>query len=669
MSSKLNIEGILRSIKSKTNVYTPIVEAIVNSIDAIAESKQSNGKIIITLIRENTLETDDTLSNIQSIEIQDNGIGFNKRNRDSFDTLYSYEKQSTGGKGFGRFMFLKYFGDVKVDSVYLDKDINKYFHRSFNFGKQHDIIVNEKNIETEDNETYTKLYLNNIIKAGQLDKSIDTVSRRILEKILVFFVDENFTCPTIILREINGDKQIILNDYLLKDNDISQIADKSFILEKNTKDLEETFRIKIFKIFFSNYKSKISLTAHNREVTETTLQTYIPEFEDDFFDEIQKEDNKIIRKNYVVKAYVLGTYLNENVSLERETFNFDKDVSDSYYTFSQTEIEKKTAEIVKDLFKNDVNVRTDKKRGKIIDYVNSQAPWHRVYINDVDLSTIPYTFTDEKLELELQKIKFKKEQETRAGIQQILSSDGGEFDDKFSALISQLTEMGKSDLARYVCNRKITLTALEEVLRRDENGNPKLEEEVHNLIFPMRKDSQEVCYEDHNLWLLDERLVFSEYIASDKKISKKKDALGEPDLVIFDQKRSFRNGDNEFSNPLTIFEFKRPKRENYKQDDDPILQIGNYVDDIRAGKYEMPKGLEQIKVNANTPVYGYIICDLTKKIKEFARQHQLIISPDEEGYFGFHNGFSIYIEIMSFKKLLKDANLRNKIFFKKLQIE
>ncbi len=30
--SKINILGIVKNIKSKTNVYTPIIEAVVNSI-------------------------------------------------------------------------------------------------------------------------------------------------------------------------------------------------------------------------------------------------------------------------------------------------------------------------------------------------------------------------------------------------------------------------------------------------------------------------------------------------------------------------------------------------------------------------------------------------------------------------------------------------------------
>ena len=185
----------------------------------------------------------------------------------------------------------------------------------------------------------------------------------------------------------------------------------------------------------------------------------------------------------------------------------------------------------------------------------------------------------------------------------------------------------------------------------------------------MGKDSTTTNYEDHNLWILDERLVFSEYIASDKKIGTKADALKEPDLVVFDKINSFRNGDNEFSNPLTIFEFKRPKRTAYKEEDDPILQIGKYLKDIKLGKYEMPEGYEPIKVNDNTPVYGYVVCTINDKIRDFADKHQLTISPNQDGYFGFHRGYKMYVEIIDFSKMLKDATLRNKIFFKKLQLE
>jgi hypothetical protein len=84
----------------------------------------------------------------------------------------------------------------------------------------------------------------------------------------------------------------------------------------------------------------------------------------------------------------------------------------------------------------------------------------------------------------------------------------------------------------------------------------------------------------------------------------------------------------------------------------------------------MPEGIEPIKVSNETPIYIYIVADRCDKIDEFAlKDFSLTSSPDGEGYLGFHKGYNVYIEVISFRKLIEDAKMRNKIFFKKLGIE
>lgn len=666
--SKINIQGTVDNIKSKSNVYTPLVEAIVNSIDSIVASNRNDGEIVIKVIRDQTLTFDDSLPNIQSIEIHDNGIGFTQENRDSFDTLYSLSKKEEGGKGFGRFMFLKYFADVRIESSYQEKD-DKYFTRKFRFGRRFEIIVDESNDPINSPKRHTIVFLNNLYSDKHLDKELETIARKLLERLLIFFINEKFTCPKIVLKESDDSRQIVLNDYIMADSEIQLLHTEAFELENSHNKKKEKFTAKVFKIYFSKSDSKLILTAHNREVTESSLHSFVPEFEDEFFDEFTK-GGKTVRKNYVVKTYILGDYLDSNVSVERETFNFSKDTPDQHYPFSQLEIEKEAADLTKKIFDDDVKTRAQKKQKRINDYVTTAAPWHKTYIQHVDITNFPFNATNERIELELQRYKFQREQENRTEMNQLmLATEDEEFSERLNKVVAQVTEIGKSDLAHYVSNRKVVLQIFEELRKRTEDGHANLEKEIHSLIYPMNRDSTNTSYEEHNLWLLDERLVFSEYVASDRKISGKSDALDEPDLVIFDTKRTYRAGENEFSNPLTIFEFKRPKRTAYKQEDDPVLQIGNYLKKIKAGKYEMPEGLEPIKVNDNTPVYAYVICDLVDKIHEFAGIHQLTISPDQEGYFGFHSHFKMYVEIMSFKKIAKDSMLRNKVFFKKLQIE
>ena len=115
----INLRGVVNNISQRTNIYSPLVEGIVNSIDSIGRSGTKNGIVKVRFARDSQIDMKfdgDSLGDIVSIEIEDNGQGFTDENTKSFDTLYSDLKQKEGGKGFGRFTFLKYFENVKVES-------------------------------------------------------------------------------------------------------------------------------------------------------------------------------------------------------------------------------------------------------------------------------------------------------------------------------------------------------------------------------------------------------------------------------------------------------------------------------------------------------------------------------------------------------------------------
>src|SRR3546814_20793527 len=82
---------------------------------------------------------------------------------------------------------------------------------------------------------------------------------------------------------------------------------------------EKTFQVRVFKFFAPRTaKSKVSLVAHRREVTDNPLESYITEFAEEFFEPGPDQDLAKGR-NFVIKAYVLGGYLNDNVYLKRGT--------------------------------------------------------------------------------------------------------------------------------------------------------------------------------------------------------------------------------------------------------------------------------------------------------------------------------------------------------------
>ena len=666
--AKFNIQGLINNISEKNTVYTPIVEAVVNSIQSIEESSRSDRwiKIIIKRGKQAVLaiEEEDSLPKIKSIEIQDNGEGFTDANRESFDTLYSNQKVEYGGKGFGRFMFLKYFEKVRIDSTYKAKD--KYYRRTFSFSgkatKTEDFIENENISLCTSEDSITKVMLDNIKEqyANRLDKKLETIARNLVEKLLPYFINDKYSCPTISLGEADSESKIILNNFFKEHDGINRVASETIVLRNDSKD--ESFEVKVFKVYYTQSPSSIILTAHNRAVTITPLHDYIPEFKDDFYEIIDSGDNQT-KKNYSIKAYVLGSYLNTHVSLERHSFAFGK-TSSLFYPLSQQDIESHATDIVVERFKDDVVSRQQKKKKKIRDYVDKVAPWHKSYFDELDVTKIPYNFDEANIEAELQKMKFQKDQSIRKKVSSILEGGEKQIADTIDKLSKELNELGKSDLAHYVVLRKVVLELLNKSLRWNKTKNYEKEKVIHNMIFPMNTDSDNITYDKHNLWILDERLSFHEYVASDKPLNGNDER---PDLLIFDKSIVVREG-NEFSNPLTIFEFKRPQREQYTDEEDPINQILKYVDKIRKGNFKDIAG-RNIKADNNTPAYGFLVCDLTDKIKEFCKRYSLTMSPDQEGYFGYQSGYNVYLEVISFDKLIKDAELRNKIFFKKLNIE
>ena len=182
--------------------------------------------------------------------------------------------------------------------------------------------------------------------------------------------------------------------------------------------------------------------------------------------------------------------------------------------------------------------------------------------------------------------------------------------------------------------RRCVLDLFGRALELGPDGKYRSEGEVHDIIFPRRTDSDQIDFDDHNLWMLDERLNFASYVISDK--SPEATSLDRTDVMIFNRPVVFR-GENEPSNPVTIFEFKKPQRDDFvnpSSKEDPVQQIVRYVNQIREGQLRNSKGRE-IRVSKTTPFYGYIVCDLTPKVAKWLEfEKQFTPMPDGMGWDG-----------------------------------
>ncbi|OGJ46757.1 ATPase [Candidatus Peregrinibacteria bacterium RIFOXYA2_FULL_33_7] len=665
--SNVNIKRAVENIRSNTNVYTPLVEVIVNGIEAIETKEIKNGEVQIIVERQKQAELEGTLSAVESFEVIDNGIGFTDANRASFDTLYSDYKIKVGGKGFGRFLCLKYFKDLIVDSVFFDG--SEFKMRTFMMGKNNEIIVNERVVSSQSKETRSKIRLDSVRNGKFIDKKLSIIAKNIVEKILPYFITQDYDCPKICISEKDNSECIVLNDYL--NNELSdsikeiKVTKNVFTLHGNSS--EEDFLVRIFKFYSpKSQKSKISLVAHKREVTDTTIHNYIPEFIDEFYEKSSDENNK--ERNYIIKTYVFSDYLDNNVSLERVGFEFKKE-NDLTFGISQNEIEKAAAAITMEAVGYDITLRQEKKRDCVRSYVDEHAPWHREILENIDLSNMPYNPSNEEIESKLQNEKFKQEVAIKKQVKQLLSDGSIEsMKDNVTEIVKKISGNSKNDLAHYIAFRRNVLDIFKKSLELDPQGKYSSEGVIHDIIFPRKKDTETIPFSDHNLWIIDERLNFTNYISSDLPLNEPKS--GRPDLLVYDRRVVFR-GDNESSNPVTIFEFKKPQRDEFVNpsvDEDPVQQIIRYVNNIREGKYKTPQG-RKILVSENTPFYGYVICDLTDKVEKWLeKEKDFKPMPDRLGWFQWRGNINLYIEVLSWDKLLRDANMRNNIFFHKLGI-
>jgi hypothetical protein len=673
--SNIHIKRAVSNIREKTSIYTPIVEAIVNSIQAIKSKEEANGLITVILKRNGQLELDGAQTadrRIEEIQVRDNGIGFDEINRDSFDTLYSDLKISEGGKGFGRLTYLKYFDHVWINSIYQKKDGTCCsFH--FKMGDEKHFITNETSRTEQTSQTGSTVRLSGLKKKTALNQSAKIIARNLVELLLPYFITDEYSCPTIVLMEEDESERIILNEYLSsKDAVIKELPLRESEFSLQGSESRQDFKVRLFKIFSPGSKvSKISLVADKREVETAFLHRYIPEFEDEFFEPSSKPE--LPGRNYIIKAYVFGKYLDDNVSIERGGFNFRKDReenSELYTEICQTEIEREAAKLANTAFSGEVASRLERKKVIIQEYVDQQAPWHRETLNDVDLNEFPMNPKPEEMEAILHREQFKTETKLRAQVKNILDKDepSDQSDETARALAKNISEKSKSELIHYVALRKYLLDLLAKKLEFREDGKYHTEGAVHDIIFPRKKDTDRIPYEGHNLWILDERLSFTNYVSSDIPFDTGNSDRG--DVIVYGHRVAMR-GDNITTNPITIFEFKRPGRDDFadpSSTEDPIAQIVRYTNRIRDKKFKTPLG-RPMEVSENTPFYGYVVCEITQKVEDWLeREKSFTPMPDGKGWFSYLSGPRIYIEVLSWDKVLTDATLRNKIFFHKLGI-
>lgn len=661
-----NIKGLVERLRlANGKGMMPLYEAISNAMDAINEAKKSGekGNIEIRLIplRDLAAGNDDEGFVVDGFEIRDNGVGLDAKNLEAFREAHTLSKLGVGGKGVGRFTYLKVFDRVHLTSVY--EDNGKRFQRDFPFSFADDNVTKADATVSTDAPIGTVVTMRGMASQYRVSwpQDVRQVARRIIDHFLIRFASR--TSPKITVSALG--QQAVNVNALFEESVVGQIQETFFEVHG------QQFAIQVLRQSDGRSRHEYHLCATDRDVASAKLKDLLPELPDRFVGEDQK--------TYSLIALVTGNYLDDNANQERTTIAFqgDEDLELDRVSISRQALNKGIADALRQLLADDLKTTHAEKFAQIERFVE-KAPEYRALTHEryrplIERKVSP-GLNDSQLDEVLLHIRREIEDTVRKEERHLAARMEHEsfekYQSKFQELMEQINEVGKAKLASYVAHRRTILDLVDVSLKksREDNKYP-LEKVLHKMVFPMGVTSKDVFFEQQNLWLIDERLCFHTLLTSDKKlnsISGLENTSGkEPDIFAFfyDTPVAIAEPEGMGGGTVVIIEFKRPGRDDY--DKDPGDQIIQRFVEIEGGGV---RDIDGRLINPNGLQYqGFLIADLTPSLRKHAkmRYHTAF---DGEGYFVRLSEGNGYVEIISYDKIMKLAKQRNRILFEKLGV-
>lgn len=666
---KTNLRGQVRqTVLPKWRPLLPLFEAVMNALQAAQDAPGRTHKVIIDIERDTELQIDE-LAAVNSFSVFDSGVGFNDENFDSFNTAFSDYKVKRGGKGLGRFIWLKAFDKVEISSVFTEEG-EGLIERKFVFDGDYDPDkAPSAAVPTGRLGTVVRLSGFKEPYKSECPRNPDQIAQRLIEHFLLVFLQQQ--CPEVELHDQG--KRIKLNDLFEKD---FRATAKSFAFK--IKDSE--FTLHCFRLTTPRVsKNRLIYAANSRGVISEKLEEAIPNMSG------RLPDGE--GGTFVYLGIVQSEYLNQRVNNVRTDFEIASadDAESEQTSLFEEEIRRSDirdaciARISEDLAEVLAGIN-EQKEDKLFRYVQEDAPQYKILLKyrgefiDRIAPTASKAELEATLHRELYQREVKLKQEGSRIIKEAEKVDDYEgYHTRLADFMDRYNELGVSALAQHVAHRKIILEFLDRAISRVPGKDQyPLEKAVHNVIFPMRSTSDDVPYYQHNLWIIDESLTYNSFVASDMPLNQiehiETEASKRPDLFVFDRRMLFTEGEQPL-NSIAVVEFKRPMRNDYKGDDNPLSQSFDMIEEIRKSKFKNEKGRPIAVVTRDIPAFCYVISDMTATLQKVMMDMDgAQVMPDGQGYYGYHSRRRVYYEVMDYDKLLRNAQKRNRIFFEKLNI-
>ena len=666
------LEGRLRNTNLPySKGLIPVFEAVINSIEAIEERSQAEGKTLsdysirLDIDRATQLYLEPKRGprpegDIEGFRITDDGVGFNDRNWESFRTLDSLHKVEKGCRGIGRLMWLKAFNNVEVRSTYEESGAIR--QRDFAFDMTNEVSEATVGPEATDGiRTVVELQRFKPRFASATHKTSEKIASGLLEHCLWYFIRAEGV-PRITVSD--GEDAIDLFE-LFEAHMHSSSSSEAIELKGRNFEITHV-RVRVDR----NKPHTLGYCASGRLVREEGLTGKIP----GLYKAITDEDGQ-----FTYMAYLTGDYLDEQVSNERVHFNIQEATEGLFedtelsYSDIRAAVYPRVAEYLEASL---VEVLTE-GRERVENFVSTKAPKYRPLLGHIPeerLSVDP-GMSDKDLDILLHRETFEVEQDILKEGHELLSVSAG-FDDyaeRLASYMDKVTDLKQSDLANYVAHRRVVIDLLDFAVKRQEDGKFVREDVIHELIVPMRTTSTDAEYQRQNLWLVDERLAFHHFLASDVPLTSYPTSLStsgkEPDIAairVFENPMLVGEGEPQLAS-ITVIEIKRPMREGFQagegESKDPILQSLGYLRSLREGASTVDG--RPIPNATKIPGFIYVVADLTDSLIDCCKLQQLQATADGMGFFGHQRdeSYNAYIQVMSFDGLVASAKERNRAFF------
>jgi hypothetical protein len=587
------------------------------------------------------------------VRITDNGVGLDSDNFRSFRTYDSPWKARRGGKGVGRLSWLKVFDHAEVNSIY--REDGRYFSRKFRLVLDNDHPIEDyerKEIDPAETGTTVRLVSMRSVYAQHVPVTFDTVLRKLVGHFISYLVTPSR--PSII---VSSDEQSVdLADFLASRE--VRLGDETILIDGSPAvQLEHNLLEK--SVVEDPWAHKLFFTAHNRNVLEFDIGTALG-----IKTLIEREGGR-----YVYAGVVSGDLLDETVNAERTAFDLDDTLIEQIKAAAIKTVREALAPQVERVISRQTELTTSliKKYPRFAYLVDNPRTFAE--------QKVPRNFrTAEQIYERLAVYDFREHRDIERKVENLSKStdDDEAIQTGVDAVLEKLTDQEFSVLADYTVRRKVVLDLLDRRLGYRPDGTMKheAEEALHSFVLPMRAEAHDVSVEKHNLWIVDDKLTYYEYWASDralKKILEESESKDRPDVLLFGGRTVFhRPGTDQ---PIVLIEFKRPVREDYSDDENPFSQIYGYIEEMRGGRVLDRNGAQISEVSESTPFFCYIVADLTPKLRTWLRMAQINVPlPGGGGFYGYNPEYKAFVQILSYKYVLKDARLRNEAFFKQLGI-